>query len=456
MGFRLVILEGKGAGKEFYFAQPNVKIGRAPDNDLVLYDMGVSRYHIEILQDGKGFTMRDTGSANGTNLNGMTATEAHIAVGDRIQIGPVVFHFEPAKSPNEPSGIRAMQHGEVFRPTDDGERRALEEGKTAAYRPSLGPQPLARAEPSMSKAREEGRTTTGSFAAYSRRRWAGFMKMPRSTRVAVLVGAGVLAVGVALSVYLVLHPPRTDRSAEIFAADSANAAMSFGCGKVDIFTPDRVNFAFDYQGGRATVLYAAGGVEHETEVEILVNSKHAAYVEPSPGRWTTGIKINLPRPLLRPGINILAFDNTLTPAHPERWGIAQVRIKQSPLPPPNQEKAGELYNLGKAAFDARSVLPSNLYRSIEYFEEAQGHLEAIEPAPDLLKMIRADEARSREDLQKVFDTYLFASEKALRFGDRAVAIETLRDLLRYLPDPEDPRHKQAKSRLANLVGRGAH
>ena len=31
MGFRLRIVEGKGAGKEFVFQQPSVRIGRAPE-----------------------------------------------------------------------------------------------------------------------------------------------------------------------------------------------------------------------------------------------------------------------------------------------------------------------------------------------------------------------------------------------------------------------------------------
>jgi len=49
----------------------NLRIGRAPDNDLVLGDLLVSRYHAELrrTQNG-GFEIADLGSQNGTFVNG--------------------------------------------------------------------------------------------------------------------------------------------------------------------------------------------------------------------------------------------------------------------------------------------------------------------------------------------------------------------------------------------------
>ncbi len=451
MGIRLTIVEGKSAGKEFFFSQARVRIGRAPDSDLVLYDMGVSRLHVELLADAQGCTLRDTGSANGTMLNGVLATEARVQSGDRVQIGPVVFRIELGASPG--AARPADTHGEVFRPQDDQQRRALEEGKTTAFRPVLPPPPVK--PPPAESALTRGRTMTGSFVAYSRRRWLNFRQLPPSTRIAVVVASLVVLGAIAVSAAMLLRRPVRDRSAEIFSADRTNAALSFGAGKVDITTADRVNFRFDYQGGRATVFYTAGGIDSANELEILLNNKHVGYVEPSPSGWTAGLRLTLPRNLLRPGVNILTFDNTMTPATSERWGIAQVRVQQEPLPAPNQEKAQELFELGKASLEARSVSPPNLYRAAEYFEEAALYLEAMDAPPALLQEIHAQGELARVELQKVFDAYLFASEKALRFGDRAQAIEALRDLLRFFPNADDPRHKKARDRLTDLVGKGA-
>ena len=62
MAVRLRITEGRGEGQDFVFTQPRVSVGRIPDNDLVLYDTGVSRYHCEIVNEKGTFMLRDIGS----------------------------------------------------------------------------------------------------------------------------------------------------------------------------------------------------------------------------------------------------------------------------------------------------------------------------------------------------------------------------------------------------------
>ena len=269
----------------------------------------------------------------------------------------------------------------------------------------------------------------------------------------LLVGVAVLVGGGVASIYMIKNRPRTDRSAEIFAADKANAALSFGSGKVDVFTPDRVNFQFDFKGGRVVVHYAAGGIDTPTELQVLLNGKSVAYADPTPGRWTTGLRLTLPRHMLKRGMNILTFDNTQTPAHDLRWGVAQVRIDEEPLPPPDENKAKELFELGKVAYDARSVAPPNLARAIEYFVEARSYLEAMDPPPPLLAAIQQAEEAARAELQNIYDSYIFTVEKAQRFNDLQGATETLRELLRYFPDPEDQRHVKAKNRLTDSAER---
>ena len=51
--------------------KPNsvIKIGRANDNDVVLYSAVVSRYHLEIKQSGSDWVLVNLG-ANGTFING--------------------------------------------------------------------------------------------------------------------------------------------------------------------------------------------------------------------------------------------------------------------------------------------------------------------------------------------------------------------------------------------------
>ncbi|MGX1267685.1 FHA domain-containing protein [Streptomyces phaeoluteigriseus] len=69
-----------------------VRIGRAPDNDLVVDDLVVSRRHAELraLPDGT-YEIADLGSHNGTYLNGLPVTAAPLAPGDIVGIGHSAF-----------------------------------------------------------------------------------------------------------------------------------------------------------------------------------------------------------------------------------------------------------------------------------------------------------------------------------------------------------------------------
>ena len=75
----------------------------------------------------------------------------------------------------------------------------------------------------------------------------------------------------------------------------------------------------------------------------------------------------------------------------------------------------------------------------------------MESPPPLIAAIAKAEAQAREELQNVFESYIFTVEKAMRFNDVQGAIETLRELLRYFPDPEDQRHVKAKNRLNEIL-----
>ncbi|WP_405523617.1 FHA domain-containing protein [Streptomyces canus] len=69
-----------------------VRIGRADDNDLVIDDLVVSRYHAELraLPDDS-YEIADLGSHNGTYLNGRPVTAAVIGPGDIVGIGHSAF-----------------------------------------------------------------------------------------------------------------------------------------------------------------------------------------------------------------------------------------------------------------------------------------------------------------------------------------------------------------------------
>jgi len=69
-----------------------LRIGRAPDNEVVVSDLSVSRYHAELRRRSSGFEIVDLGSHNGTYVNGQRVTSAPVTEADIIGIGPATFH----------------------------------------------------------------------------------------------------------------------------------------------------------------------------------------------------------------------------------------------------------------------------------------------------------------------------------------------------------------------------
>ena len=93
-GTALVIRAGGGiAGETFMLAAPRTLIGRAPDCDIFLDDVTVSRRHAELLHDGDHFTIRDLGSLNGTFVNRTRVESAELHDDDEVQVGKYRMTF---------------------------------------------------------------------------------------------------------------------------------------------------------------------------------------------------------------------------------------------------------------------------------------------------------------------------------------------------------------------------
>jgi pSer/pThr/pTyr-binding forkhead associated (FHA) protein len=80
---------------------PEVRLGRGPENDLVVDDGTLSRAHLVFYRDPAGlWTVRDAGSRNGTLVEGAPLGEQPVAIasGARIEAGAVRLTFYDARS----------------------------------------------------------------------------------------------------------------------------------------------------------------------------------------------------------------------------------------------------------------------------------------------------------------------------------------------------------------------
>jgi pSer/pThr/pTyr-binding forkhead associated (FHA) protein/rubredoxin len=64
-----------------------IRIGKAEDNDYVVNDPHVSRYHAQLTKYEEGLVIEDLASTNGTFVNGAQILKKRIAMSDRIVLG---------------------------------------------------------------------------------------------------------------------------------------------------------------------------------------------------------------------------------------------------------------------------------------------------------------------------------------------------------------------------------
>ncbi len=80
--------------EEYYSIEENLTLGRRGDNDIVIKDPFISKYHFQIAEDEKEYYLEDLNSANGTYLNGEKIQDVvKLINGDMIKVGNIEFLF---------------------------------------------------------------------------------------------------------------------------------------------------------------------------------------------------------------------------------------------------------------------------------------------------------------------------------------------------------------------------
>ena len=89
-----IALERGSEWQEQIFDQAVITIGAMEDNDIVVSDDTVSRYHCRIYQEDDAYVLQDLGSTNGTFVNNVRIKEGYLTPGCTVTIGKtaMVFH----------------------------------------------------------------------------------------------------------------------------------------------------------------------------------------------------------------------------------------------------------------------------------------------------------------------------------------------------------------------------
>jgi transcriptional regulator with GAF, ATPase, and Fis domain len=93
-GVQAVVLSGAAKGTTRPLGEA-LRIGKAPDNDLVLPDDTVSRHHCVLTPRADGIQVRDLDSTNGTKVQGARVNEAVVQAGTVLKVGEVEVVLRP-------------------------------------------------------------------------------------------------------------------------------------------------------------------------------------------------------------------------------------------------------------------------------------------------------------------------------------------------------------------------
>ncbi|MBN1104701.1 MAG: Flp pilus assembly complex ATPase component TadA [Deltaproteobacteria bacterium] len=114
------------------------KIGRLSDNDIILNDDRVSRYHAEIIRMPDGdYLIQDLNSSNGTKVGGRKVSNKRLKEGDRIDIGRMILTLnlaDPSDSRIESPPPPVVEGRTVLPETEHPDYATLIGGETSPGR----------------------------------------------------------------------------------------------------------------------------------------------------------------------------------------------------------------------------------------------------------------------------------------------------------------------------------
>jgi DNA-binding NtrC family response regulator len=148
--FRLRVVSGPDQGKEHMLDEGTTMVGTHADNDLVITDATVSRYHLEVRVRRDGIEIRDLDTTNGTKHGGARVTQIVLTGAARLRLGKhTEVDVEPVDSNVELGEWASDRFGDVL-------------GSTAPMKRLFAL--LAKAAPTEATILLQGETGTGKEA----------------------------------------------------------------------------------------------------------------------------------------------------------------------------------------------------------------------------------------------------------------------------------------------------
>ncbi|MDB4957459.1 MAG: Formate hydrogenlyase transcriptional activator [Myxococcales bacterium] len=111
---RCILQAADDPSQEWTFEKEEIRIGSMEDNDIVLNDDTVSRYHCKIIQDDTGYVLIDNRSTNGTFINKVRVREAFLKPGSALAVGQSQLKFNAREEEVQITPSRSDHCGQLI------------------------------------------------------------------------------------------------------------------------------------------------------------------------------------------------------------------------------------------------------------------------------------------------------------------------------------------------------
>ncbi|NLB55428.1 MAG: FHA domain-containing protein [Lentisphaerae bacterium] len=431
-----IVLSGPDRGRDITLPSNEVRIGRSSNNDVVIHDPVMSRFHCRVyFKPGDGLWATDLGSSNQTLINNKPLQEQKVSIGDTLTMGDTTLKLV---SDSPPSSSKKHDHSSLF----------SEPVLPQLVQPKLNLRSLF---------------TGRIFYA--------------------LVIALVLLVVV---IYIFTTHDNTQQS-------GAGSTTSQG---VQSVVPERVAtqmFGLRYEKVSASpdniMRYEMNLREGALSIQIddIKNTRHV------PSNQDKLVDDHLLSDLLKSIIDVGFFElndeylgvakdvwdvwdlsvtagtkthrvkvvNRIAPSAftavcelLEEFGQNELGLSAIALAPEQLiEMAREACDLGKDLYEKREVKHENLFNAIQALEKAEWYIETVEPKPDFYADIVSLLSRAQDELNEVCEHQNFLANRAIKLGNWHEAAQELRIILAKIPNRSHQRYKDTEKRLIDVERR---
>jgi len=386
-----LVVDGPNVGARHGFRTREIRVGRDFSNDLILNHIEVSPRHLKVVTGKEEVFLEILEGNRNTKLNGLPVSHEPLHNGDELQVGPYVFHI------------------------------------------SLTREETGEAEEDLEAGRESDRRSRAA-------------RRPPLFLVVALLGIG------AAYAFLRLWGPKTGEEDLVTVGPlplPVEGIYGYQVGGTN--ASDKVEFSFTAEGPKHRLLYRPGFIGEAQLVEVLVNGHKIDAVPVTVDRWADElVSLEIPQDVLNQGgTNILCFDNVKAPPEKVRWGIREVSVQQVAVPKCDVGVATKYLRLAEEKYQERKINDTNLYDAIEHLKQGEEFVIACED-PGVRNLVMETKARYEEELNQMYEDYMFNARKFLKIKDTDAARFELEQVLRRIPAEDDPRHRRAKDLLEKI------